>query len=276
MKKFLAIILAAVTVLSLFALAGCNDKKPTDDNNNITTDGNKNAKTSDMQYVKEKGKIVVGITEYKPMNYKEDNKWVGFDTELTEAFAKKLGVEVEFFVLADWGKKFTELQTKQIDCVWNGMTITEEATANSSVSDPYLVNSQVVVLNKDAAAKYTTVESLKDLKFAVELGSAGETAGKDNGLKVTAVSDQAAALMEAKSGASDGCIIDKTMADATVGAGGDYSSLAVAMTLSTEKFGISFRKGSDLTAELNTFIAEYKASGEFDKLAEKYGVSVDK
>lgn len=261
MKKFIAIALAVLTAVMVFALAGCGDKAP--------------ETTSELAAIKEKGKIVVGITDYKPMNYQENGKWVGFDTELTYAFAEKLGVEVEFVVLADWGKKFLDLQAGTIDCVWNGMTITDEARNNSSVSDVYLKNSQVVVLPADKAATLTTVDAIKDLSFAVEEGSAGQTAGNDNGLKTVAVKDMAAALLEAKSGACDGCIIDKTMADATVGAGTSYADLGVAMTLSTEEFGISFRKGSDLTAELNTFLKEYQASGEFAKLAEKYGVTIE-
>lgn len=262
MKKFIAIALAVLTAVMVFAFAGCGDKAP--------------ETTSELAAIKEKGKIVVGITDYKPMNFKDEKgEWIGFDTELTYAFAEKLGVEVEFVVLADWGKKFLDLQAGTIDCVWNGMTITDEARNNSSVSDVYLKNSQVVVLPADKAATLTTVDAIKDLTFAVEEGSAGQTAGTDNGLKTVAVKDMATALLEAKSGACDGCIIDKTMADATVGAGTSYADLGVAMTLSTEEFGISFRKGSDLTAELNTFLKDYKASGEFKTLADKYGVTVE-
>ncbi len=274
MKKVIAIILAALTALMVFAFAGCGNEAKTPD----TNDGNVAGDTaSDLAYVKEKGKLVVGITDYKPMNYKDENgEWIGFDTELTLAFAEKLGVEVEFVVLADWGKKFIELSSKSVDCVWNGMTITDEALKNSSVSDVYLKNSQVVVLSADKAAKLNTVDSIKDLTFAVEEGSAGQTAGEDNGLKTIAVKDMATALLEVKSRSCDGCIIDKTMADATVGAGTSYDNLGVAMTLSTEEFGISFRKDSDITAELNTFIKEYQESGEFAKLAEKYGVTIEK
>lgn len=260
-KKSIAIIMAVLAVILCVTLAACG--------------GGGDKPASEVAKIKEAGKIVVGITDYKPMNYKEDGEWVGFDTELTYAFAEKLGVEVEFVVLADWGKKFLDLQAGTIDCVWNGMTITDEALNNSSVSDVYLKNSQVVVLPAEKAAKLTKVEDVKDLTFAVEEGSAGQTAGNDNGLKTVAVKDMAAALLEAKSGACDGCIIDKTMADATVGAGTSYADLGVAMTLSTEEFGISFRKGSDLTAELNTFLKEYKESGEFKKLADKYGVTVE-
>lgn len=257
MKKVLSIILAVVTVLSVLALAGCGAPK------------------TDMEAIKKEGVIKVGITEYPPMNYKDaKGNWTGFDTELTQAFAKRLGVEVEFIVLADWGAKFTELKAGSIDCVWNGMTITDEAKKNSSVSDSYAQNSQVVVLPADKAAAVKTVEDLKAYTFAVEEGSAGQDVADENGLKSTATQDMAKALVEVKAGACDGCIIDKTMAEATVGAGTSYGNLAVSLSLSTEKFGVSFRQDSDLTAEFNTFLKEYRESGELAKLAEKYSVEI--
>lgn len=270
MKKFLALLLALSMVFCFAACGGNGNDEP--ETGTQAPDANV---TSDLAYVKENGKLIVGITDYPPMNYQENGKWVGFDTELTYAFAEKLGVDVEFVVLADWGKKFIELSSKSVDCVWNGMTITDEALKNASVSDVYLQNSQVVVLAADKAATLNTVDAIKDLEFAVEEGSAGQTAAEDNGLKAIAVKDMAAALLEVKSGSCDGCIIDKTMADATIGEGKSYANLAVAMTLSTEEFGIAFRKGSDITAELNAFLKEYKASGEFAKLAAKYEVNIE-
>ncbi len=270
MKKYLAIILAIVTALSVFAFAGCGKTETPDTNND------EKPAVSDMGDIKEKGKLVVGITEYPPMNFKDDKgEWTGFDTELTYAFAEKLGVDVEFVVLADWGAKFTELNSGSIDCVWNGMTITDEARKNASVSDVYLKNSQVVVLPADKAAAVKSAEDLKDFTFAVEEGSAGQSIAEETGLKTVAVKDMAMALVETKSGACDGCIIDKTMADATVGEGASYANLAVAMTLSTEEFGVAFRPESDLTAEFNAFLKDYQESGKFAALAEKYEVAIE-
>ena len=129
MKKFIALTLALLFVIGCFA--GCGKAEP----------------ATDLAYIKDKGKIVVGITDYAPMDYKDDQgNWIGFDAEFAMLFAQELGVEIEFYEIADWGKKFLELDTKQIDAVWNGMTITEEATLNSSVSNPYVINAQVVVM----------------------------------------------------------------------------------------------------------------------------------
>ncbi len=257
MKKALAIILAIVSVISILSFAGCGAPK------------------TDMEAIKKAGVIKVGITEYPPMNYKDDKgEWTGFDTELTKAFAEKLGVEVEFIVLTDWDKKFVELKAGTIDCVWNGMTITEEGRKNASISDVYLKNSQVVVLPTDKA-DVKSVEDLKGLNFAVENGSAGQAIAEEKGIKFTPVQDMGKALLEVKSGACDGCIIDQTMAEATVGEGTSYANLAIAMTLSTEEFGVAFRQNSDLTAEFNAFLKEYQESGKFAELAAKYEIEIE-
>ena len=219
---------------------------------------------------------MVGITDYAPMDYKDDNgEWTGFDAEFAEAFAAELGVKCEFYEISDWGKKFMELETNQIDCVWNGMTITEEATSNSSVSNPYVINAQVVVMKADAVGNYADIESMKDLTFAVESGSAGETCLNDAGLvKYVAVQDQGSAVMEVAAGTSDACVIDITMANAMTGEGTSYADLTYSVALTEEEYGVSFRKGSDLTAKFNEFMASLKADGTLQELAAKYELTL--
>ena len=171
------------------------------------------AEDGDLAYIKNKGTLIVGITDYEPMDFKDANgKWTGFDAEFAEAVAKKMGVKVEFIEI-DWDNKFLELQTKAIDCVWNGMTITDEVKLNTNCTKAYAKNEQVVVVKADKAASIKSVDDLKDLSFAVETGSAGESAAKDNGLKATPVQTQTNALLEVKAGSADACIIDSTMAD---------------------------------------------------------------
>lgn len=258
MKKMIAMVLATLSILCCFA--GCTSPDP----------------DTDLAYIQEKGKLIVGITEYAPMDYKDDNgNWIGFDAEFARLFAQELGVEVEFYVIADWGKKFMELDTKQIDVVWNGMTITDEATSNSSVSDPYVINAQVVVMKSDVVGNFTTADSLKGLTIAVERGSAGEKAANAiKGVTVVPLQDQAAALMEVKAGTADACVIDITMAYAMTGEGTNYADLAPGISLTEEFYGVSFRKGSDLTAMLNDFMAKLKADGTLQNLAEKYNLTL--
>ena len=258
MKKLFALILAIVMIATLFAACGATSA---DD-------------ASDLAAIKKAGKIVVGITDYAPMDYKDENgNWTGFDAEFAQLFAKELGVECEFYVIADWGKKFMELDTKQIDAVWNGMTITDEAKLNSSVSNPYVVNAQVVVMKADKVANYTTTDSMNGLTIAVENGSAGQSAAESAEVKnIITVQDQAAALLEVKAGTSDACIIDSTMASAMTGAGTDYAELSAGISLTDELYGVAFRKNSDLTEKFNAFMAKLIENGTLKTLADKYNL----
>ena len=260
MKKMVTLILAVLMLASCFAGCGASSGD------------------SDLAYIKEKGTIIVGITDYAPMDYKDENgEWTGFDAELSRLFAEELGVDCEFFVLADWGKKFYELETKNIDVIWNGMTITEEVTLNTNCSDPYVINAQVLVMKADVVGNYTDIESLKELSFAVENGSAGQAALDDAGITgYVTLQDQAAALMEVAAGTSDACVIDITMANAMTGEGTSYADLAAGMALTSEEYGVGFRKESDVTAAFNEFMDKLLADGTLDALAEKYGLTLVK
>ena len=259
MKKLIALMLAILMTLTLFA--GCGAKEG-----------------SDLAAIKKAKKIVVGITDYAPMDYKDENgEWTGFDAEFARLFAAELGVEVEFFILSDWGQKFYELETNNIDCVWNGMTITEEALLNASVSDPYVVNAQVIVMKADVVGNYADTDSIKGLTFAVESGSAGEAALVDLGITgFTALQDQTSALMEVKAGTADACVIDITMAGAMTGEGTNYADLAPGISLTSEEYGVAFRKDSDLTAKFNDFMAKLIADGTLQQLADKYQLTLAK
>lgn len=252
MKRIITFLLAMIMMVSV---AGCGASNQ-----------------NDMEYVKEKGTLVVGITEFKPMDYKDaDGNWVGFDADMAKAFAEKLGVKVEFVVI-DWDNKIFELDGKTIDCVWNGMTLVDEVKAAMECSKPYCNNAQIVIVPKDKADKYQTVESLKGLTFAVESKSAGEKVATENKFPVTAVTDQASALMEVAAKTSDAAIIDSLMAAAMVGEGTSYADLTYTVRLNSEEYGVGFRKGSNLAEELNKFFKEAYADGSLMKCAEKYGV----
>ncbi len=277
MKKFLSVLLAAVmtiSVISIFAACSKDTNEPTNDNSG--SDASVSA-DSDVAYIKDKGTLVIGITDYEPMNYKdkESGEWTGFDTEYAKAVCEKLGVDAEFIVI-DWDNKFLELDAKTIDCIWNGMTITDEVQLNASVTDPYVKNAQVVVTTADVKADYTTLTEAKDLTFAAEAGSAGAGALDNAGIKYTAVADQSSALMEVASGSSDACVIDLTMANAMTGEGTSYKDLVQAESLNEEEYGIACRKDSDLTAEINKITDELITDGTLDRLAEKYGLTLIK
>lgn len=267
MKKLIRIAAAALTMLMVtVCFAGCEKK-------NVQTDASvasQSSANSDYQYIMDKGEMIVGVTKYEPMDYKDENgKWVGFDAEFAEAVGKKLGVKIKFIEI-DWDNKVFELESKSIDCVWNGMTLNEKVLSQMSCSDPYVINAQVVVMKADEVANYKDAASMKDIEFAVEKGSAGEDAAKDAKFNYTAVNTQADALMEVASGSADACVIDITMAKAMTGKGTSYENLGISISLTSEEYGIGFRKGSDMTEKINGLISELKADGTLDDLAKKY------
>lgn len=268
MKKIFALILACLMMFSLAACGGNTDGETTTNPNGSGT------KDSDVAMIQEKGTLVVGITNYAPMDYPDENgEWTGFDAEFARLAAESLGVEIEFIEI-DWDNKFLELDSRNIDCVWNGMTITDEALANASVSNAYVKNAQVVVMANDALASYATVESLAELTFAAETGSAGAKALEAEGLEYTGVLTQADALQEVKSGAADACVIDITMANAMTGEGTSYADLGYSLELTTEEYGIACRQGSDLTGFLNDLMETLKADGTLQGLADKYELTL--
>lgn len=254
MKKLLAMLMAGVMALSM---AGCGADK------------------SDAEYIAEKGTMVVGYTIIDPLNYMENNELTGFETEFAKAVAKELGVEAEF-VEINWDAKETELNSKNIDCIWNGMTITPERAESMSISTPYLENRQVIVCKADAVDKYKA--SLDGAKVVAEAGSAGEElATADTAFanaEYTAVASMATALMEVKSGTADVAVIDYVMAGSSTGEGTDFADLAIVDNgYESEEYGIAFRKGSDITEKVNAAITKLMQDGTLIVIAEKYGLT---
>ena len=230
------------------------------------------AEQADSDYIKEKGTLVVGITDFAPMDYKDaDGNWIGFDADVATAFAKYLGVEVEF-VEIEWDNKVLELNAKSIDCVWNGMTLTDEVTSSMACSNAYCNNAQVVIIPADQADKYQTAQDCADLVFAVEAGSAGEAEIAALGYEYTPVQSQASALMEVAAGTCDAAVIDSLMAAAMVGEGTSYKNLTYTVQLNSEEYGVGFRTGSDLAQALNEFLKDAYEDGSLEEIAEIYGV----
>ena len=279
MKKLLAMTL---TLAMAFSLVACgNSAAPAETAASDETAApvgttapaeNDAADESDLAYVQGKGTLVVGITEFEPMDYQDESgEWIGFDADMAKAFAESLGVEAEFIVI-DWDNKVLELDGKTIDCVWNGMTLTDEVTSSMECSNAYCNNAQVVIVPADTADQYQDVDSLSGLSFAVEAGSAGEQQAQALGLTCTPVTAQSDALMEVAAGTSDAAIIDSLMAGAMVGEGTGYADLTYTIGLNSEEYGVGFRKGSDLAAALNDFFKTSYADGTMTTCAETYGV----
>ena len=260
MKKLLTVMLtvalAAITALSLTA---CGSK-------------------DDVGYVKKQGKLVIGVTDYAPFDYQDDNgKWIGFDADMARLVGEELGVETEFVEIS-WEAKITELKSKKIDLIWNGMTVTDELKEKMDFSYSYAKNSQVAVIKKSNAQKYTSLETIKGAKVVAEGGSAGETAAIDNFGKenVTDVEGQVKALMEVMSGTADVAIIDYSMAASLCGKG-SYADLQTVegVSIGEEEFAVGIRKGSNLTAIVNKVLVTAYKNGKAEELRQKYGANSD-
>ncbi len=252
MKKILALILALVMCACVFV--GCGKKET----------------------------LVIGYTLYAPMNYEENGELIGFDTEFAKAVCEKLGMEAEF-QLIDWGNKYMELNSGNIDCIWNGFTFNcadddgVQRTDKVDVSYAYMNNEQCVVVKASDLATLNTEEALAGKKVSAENGSAGEGVAKDfigeNG-EYIGVTAQMNTLTELKSGNVDFVVIDKTMAKSIIGKG-DYADLAIveSIEIEAEQYAIGFKKGSELTAKVNNAIEDLAEDGTLAALAEKYGLS---
>ena len=275
MKQLLA---ALMTLIMVFTLAGCGASPASSASSTPPASSAPSASSadsaaqSDLAYVQDKGTLVVGITDFAPMDYQDaSGDWIGFDADMAKAFAENLGVEVQFQII-DWDNKVMELDGKTIDVVWNGMTLTDEVKSAMACSNAYCNNAQVVIVPADQADQYQTVDSVKALSFAVEAGSAGKEQVEALGADFTEVQDQATTLLEVKSGTVDAAVIDSLMAAAMVGEGTSYGDLTYTVGLNSEEYGVGFRKGSDLAEELNKFFKASYEDGSMMKIAETYGV----
>lgn len=249
MKKILSIILTAALLMSCAVLfTSCGDKE-----------------------------FIIGITYFEPMNYFNDNgDLVGFETEFAKAVCEKLGYEAKFQEI-NWDAKETELNSGAIDCIWNGMTITPERKENMGISNPYMQNKQVLVVKAENAEKFADKAALAGVTIVAEAGSAGETVAKEDKVfadsKYTAVSAQATALLEVKSGTASGAVIDYVASIGMIGEGTDYADLVVVegYSFAEEEYGIAFRKDdTELREEFQKAIDELMADGTIERIAKKY------
>ena len=278
MKRLVSAFLAGAMALSLAACGGAASTS-TAASASASASGSAAASQtadSDLAYIQGKGKMVIGYTVYEPMNYTDDNgEFTGFDTELATAVCEKLGVEPEF-VEINWDTKVVELDAKSIDCIWNGLTLTDDIKENTATTQAYAKNAQVVVV-KDGT-DYTSTADLVGKTVVAEAGSAGEAAieGDENLSQADYVSKsvQTDCLMEVAAGTADAAVLDLTLANAMIGEGTDYADLKIVDELNAEEYGVAFRKGSDAAAAVDEAFDELKADGTMQALADKYDLAL--
>ncbi len=279
MKRFVSMFLAGAMALSLAACGGAASSTAASSTaSSAAASGSavSESSDSDLAYIKEKGKMTIGYTVYEPMNYTDDDgNFTGFDTELATAVCEKLGVEPEF-VEINWDTKIVELDAKSIDCIWNGMTITDDIQQNAACTKAYAKNAQVVVV-KDGT-EYASTADLAGKTVVAEAGSAGESAIADDENLAQAdyvsKSVQTDCLMEVAAGTADAAVLDLTLANAMIGEGTDYANLKIVDELNAEEYGVAFRKGSDAAEAVNEAFDELTADGTMQALADKYDLAL--
>lgn len=248
MKKTIAILMAAAAVCAgTMGFASCSDDA-----------------------------LVIGVTDYEPMDYLDENgEWVGFDAELAAKVFENLGYKIKFQEI-NWETKIVTLKAKEIDVIWNGMTVTDVLKENLTLSDVYLENRQYGLVKTEYQADYTSAASLTGKKVAVEAGSAAESLLKDAQCTLNKLDTQSAAVMEAAAGTSDIAIVDYTMARTLTSEGSDYYGVLAAVDLgfAPEEYAVGFRKeDTELCAKVNGQLKALKESGFIRELAQKYGVA---
>jgi len=268
MKKMISLILTVLMIAALFTACGAAPKADTPAANAPAADAPAEVKT-----------VVVGYTIYEPMNYFDDSgKLIGYDTELAEAVFGNLGYQVIFQEI-DWSSKYTDLDSNTIDCVWNGFTCNtadDDGVLRSEKVDfsyNYMENRQVVIAKADAGI--TSAADLNGKLAAVESGSAGETyAASFEGATVKGFLKQTDCLFEVNAGTADFAVLDAQLAKSYAGKG-DYANIVIVDALSSdvEYYAIGFKKGSELTANVNAQLEKLAADGTIAALAEKYNVA---
>ena len=204
---------------------------------------------------------------------------VGFDIELAKAVGEDLGVEVEF-VQINWDTKENELESKNVDLLWNGMTITPEREAAWEISEPYMLNRQVAIIRKADADKFDTLDKmLASDKWSAENGSAGAELITDLGATLIGVTAQINVLTELNAGSADIGVMDSVMAGYYINeTGSNYAdSLMIAevnIAKDDEYYGIAARKGETaLMDKINTSLAKLWANDTIKTIGEKYGLT---
>ncbi len=257
MKKIFSLFLLALLALSLTA---CGSK-----------DG-------DLDYIKDKGTLILGLDDsFPPMGFRDDaDNIVGFDIDLAKAVADELGVELVLQPI-EWTAKEQELATKNIDCIWNGFSVTEERLAQLTLSIPYMENTIAMVVVKDSGIKNKA--DMAGKRMAVQGGSSAEEtlnsdANKDFRESLGEVNgsfkDYVTALMDLETGNSDAVLMDSVVANYMINeAGKDFEVLDDSLV--AEEYAIGFRKGEQALADaVNKALRDLKADGTVGRISTEW------
>lgn len=259
-KKFLLLVAVLTIVATAFVVTGCGDDK----------------EAGDWEYIEKNGKLIVGLdATFAPMGFTdEEGNIVGFDIDLAKAVGKKLGVEMEFKSI-DWDAKYTELDAKNIDCIWNGMSATPERAEKLSLSKEYF-NNKIIVMTLNDDVKVDKAEDLAKYNVSIQADSSAlEVVKADKAYdkfkdKIKEYKSYDDAITDMKAGRMDCVIIDEVL--------GNYKNTKMKNALKECKYNfgddfyaIGFRKDdTELTSKVNDALQELIDEGEAAKISKKW------
>ena len=259
MKKIIALSLFLLLVISVIS---CSRKSNSGADNSLSD-------------IKKKNVFIIGLDDsFPPMGYRDEkNEIVGFDVELAKEVANRMGVSFKAQPI-DWNAKELELSSGNIDCIWNGFTVTEERRKNVLFSKPYLVNKQVYIVKK--------ASDIKGIHFSnkivgVQQGSTGEMVFEETeefkNNKMVSYKDFLTALLDLKSGGVDAVLIDSTVANQQLSLSSGSDFRIIEEGLSDEQYAVGFRlTDKALCAEVEKHLDNMKKEGFVQKIADKYGI----
>ena len=269
-KRTTSILLILVMTLGIFALAGCGG---TDDNNG---DDAADGETSGWAYIENNGELVVGLDDtFAPMGFRdENNELVGFDIDLANAVGEQLGVKITFRPI-DWDAKEMELESKNVDCLWNGMSATEERQEKMSLTNKYL-NNRIVVMSLGSDVNITSAEDLANYSIGTQVDSAALEVmqASDNwdafAENVNEFPTYDEALMALQGKRVDVIVVDEVL--------GEYKNAQLGGTLfvcdfdfGDDLYAIGCRKGeTDVADKINEAIKALIDNGKAAEISEKW------
>ena len=271
-RKLSAILLAMIMLLSVFALTGCGDSTDSD----TDADQDTSAELTGWAYVEDKGELIVGLDDtFAPMGFRDESgELVGFDIDLATAVGEVLGVKVTFQPI-DWDAKELELEAKNIDCIWNGMSATEERQESMALTKKYL-NNRIIVMTLNPDINITEEEQLVDYTIGTQVDSAAleaMQAAENFDLYSANVSEFPTydeAIMALQGGRVDVIVVDQVL--------GEYknSKLEEKMSVCDFDFGDDFyaigcRKGeTDLADKISEAIGTLIDNGKAEEISDKW------
>jgi len=288
-KRVTGIVLILVMVLGLAACA--KDSKDSGSNNansnqtssqnsngdNSSKDGGSGNEDKSFEYIKEKGRLIVGLDDsFPPMGFRNDsNEIVGFDIDLARAVCEKLGVELVLQPI-DWDSKVQELNTKNVDCIWNGLSLTPKNQENMTTTQPYMTNNITLVVRADSPI--SKFEDMAGKSLAVQSGSAAEeTLDADENKvfkaslkEVNGFDEYITAMLDMESGNSDAVLMDSVVANYMIkDLGKNYKVLEG--TLLEDNYVVGFRKGDEaLRDAVWNALKELKQEGRIAEISSKW------